>query len=676
MRGVQIAVVLAGASSVQVQGNPIAKVIELLQGLKGKVVKEGETEQATYEEFAKWCRDISKEKQREVSDAQTELEELSATIEKASSAIETHTSSIGELSEGISKDEADLKAAEKVRKAEHEEFTKTDVELAEVVSSLERAIDVLGRSLKGSLLQTAAKNPEVRKVILGLNAVMSAMSVDQADKKQLSALVQAGEDAGQAPEAAAYETHEGSNTIMDVLNDLLEKAETQRSGGQKAEREAAHNFALLKQSLTDSIATQNKELKRAKKGKSANEEVKATATGDLENTRKELAEDQKTLSDAHASCEEKADEWNASMQSRAHEIEAIEGAVKILEESTGGGQGKAYGFVQTRSGEEVRGQANPRHSTYVDTVESLMAVGKKFRDREIAMLAVRARAAASSSADPFAKIKGLIVDMIDRLEKDAAAEADHKAFCDKEYAKSEMKKDDTQSDIDSLSAKIGKAQARIARLKREVSTLSEELRSIAQDQAEATKLRQEQHASFLEAEKDYSDGLEGLAKALKILRDYFASSSLLQTNAPKSEGAASSIIGILEVAQSDFGKLLAEARETESTAEADYEKMTEENKIATKTKKLDVKYKGEEITELKHSLSEDQNDESGKQEELDAVMDYITQLNDQCVAKVEPYEERKRRREQEIEGLKNALDILEGDAVPGFLAVKRSVRKH
>merc|ERR550537_1340718 len=147
----------------------------------------------------------------------------------------------------------------------------------------------------------------------------------------------------------------------------------------------------------------------------------------------------------------------------------------------------------------------------------------------------------------------------------------------------------------------------------------------------------------------------------KLRRKYYAKgASLMQVS--KAEGAASGIIGMLEVVESDFSKGLAEMIAIEEQAAAEYEKQTKENEIAKVTKEQDVKYKTKEAKGLDKAVAEHTADREGLQTELDAVLDYWEKITEQCIAKPEPYEERKKRREAEIAGLKEALAILEGEA--------------
>merc|ERR1719424_493705 len=87
------------------------------------------------------------------------------------------------------------------------------------------------------------------------------------------------------------------------------------------------------------------------------------------------------------------------------------------------------------------------------------------------------------------------------------------------------------------------------------------------------------------------------------------------------------------------------------------------NKVANTSKKQDVKYKTKESAGLAKSTTEASSDREGVQAELDALVEYLAKLDKMCIAKAEPYAERKRRREQELAGLKQALEILEGEAV-------------
>eukprot|EP00493_Phyllostaurus_siculus_P005074 UN05104 len=117
-----------------------------------------------------------------------------------------------------------------------------------------------------------------------------------------------------APAAATYRTH--STGILDVLEDLKEKAEEQLSGLRKSEMTAKNNFAMLKQSLEDQMAADNKDLADEKAAKAGSQEAKATAEGDLSATVKDLDDSKNSLQSTSSSCMQTAADHEATVKSR------------------------------------------------------------------------------------------------------------------------------------------------------------------------------------------------------------------------------------------------------------------------------------------------------------------------------------------------------------------------
>merc|ERR1719384_2046599 len=269
------------------------------------------------------------------------------------------------------------------------------------------------------------------------------------------------------------------------------------------------------------------------------------------------------------------------------------------------------------------------------------------------------RSSSETGDDPFAKVKGLIADMIAKLEAEAEADATHKAYCDKELAETNEKKADKEAEIEKLSTKIDQMSARSAQLKQEVAALQKALAELAATQAEMNKLRKEEHDVFVSEKADLEQGLEGVKLALKILREYYAKEDKAHAAAV---GASDSIIGLLEVVESDFTRTLAEIIATEQSAVAAYTQQTKDNQIETAAKSQDVKYKSQESANLDAAVAQASADRSSIQTELDAVNEYLASLKKQCTAVPETYAQREQRRAAEIAGLKQALAILSGEA--------------
>merc|ERR1719471_2139556 len=230
-------------------------------------------------------------------------------------------------------------------------------------------------------------------------------------------------------------------------------------------------------------------------------------------------------------------------------------------------------------------------------------------------------------------------------------------------------------DVAKLSAKIDQASSKSVALSEDIKQLEAELAALMKSQSEMDKIRQEENADFVTAKSDLEQGLKGVRQALTVLRDYYAEDEAFvqQPAMPeqhvKATGAGTSIIGILEVVESDFAKNLAKEQSQEDDAAAEYAEMTQENKVTKTMKDQDLKYKTKEVKGLKKAIADLSSDRETLSTELSAVNEYFGKLKDRCVAKPETYEVRKARREAEINGLKTGLNILQSETA--FLQRKR-----
>jgi hypothetical protein len=112
------------AASSQDQTNPLAKVLDLVDELSAKIVKEGEVEQKAYDEYLQWCQNAVQETGFAIETATKEKGELEAKLVEVAAEIETSTSKIEELAAAIATNEADLSSATSIREKEAAEFAK------------------------------------------------------------------------------------------------------------------------------------------------------------------------------------------------------------------------------------------------------------------------------------------------------------------------------------------------------------------------------------------------------------------------------------------------------------------------------------------------------------------------------------------------------------------------
>jgi len=665
MKSVLVATLLTGAAAADTQADPIGQVVALLADLSAKVVKEGEAAQGAYEEYFNWCDDVTKDKFNDLSTLNAQKGKLEATIEELTSTIDVSDAKVKALVAAIAANGKDLAAATKIRNDEASVFAKNDAELMDVVDTVARAITKLAASAGSASFAQVSDSKGLAVTLQSLSVVMEAASFSNTDKQKLVALVQSHQESDDddselgAPAAATYEKKSGS--IVDILEDMKDKAETQLSDLRKAEQTAKFNFEKLKGAIDDQVANDNSDMADTQKAMAAASEGKATSEGDLEVTVADIKSTSASLATTQKDCMTVATDHEKAVRAMNEELRVLAEAAKIIKEATGA-------LLQTTSFLQTNQQVA------VQNVQSKIAkfvrnLAKEQKSGSLAQLASRIIAMSRSGdrSDPFVKIRGMIEEMISKLEEQMGSEAQEKAYCDEEMSKTEAKKADLEAYVDKLTNHIDKSSARSAELKEQVTTLQEELAALAKEQATMDKVRQDSHATFVEEKAVLEKGLAGIRKGTQILKDHFGAASFVQqpaqpVGAGGDVGAGGSIISILEVAESDMALELVTVETQEAEAASAYEETTQANKMTTLAKQQDVKYKTQEAAGLDKDITEVSNDRATSSTELVEVNGYYTKLTGRCVAKPQPYEERKAAREAEINGLKEALNVLENEA--------------
>jgi len=377
---------------------------------------------------------------------------------------------------------------------------------------------------------------------------------------------------------------------------------------------------------------------------------------------------------------------------RSEEIAAIGKAMEILQGDDVSGAPSFIELSQATAFTQLRGQTTA-HGIRGRVRDFVASEGRRLKSRSLALLAQKI------TADPFAKVKGMIDSMITRLLNEANEDAQQEGFCDKEIGKSKVTRNKLSEDIDALNAAVEDGKATIMTLTQEIATLTQEVADLDKSREEATKMRTEEKAANKATVEDSEAAQKAVAAATAVLKDFYAKASMatgllqlgasrprmgtdewdalanpnfkgtidkghkegMQTFGKKFTGQqdqAGGVMAMLEVILSDFENEQAETEAAEAKAQETYDDFMTESKRtkATKMKKIEMDEADKAAAESK--LQEDTKDLKGTQDELIAADRYYEKLVPQCIDQGQTFEERTAARESEIASLKQALKIL------------------
>jgi len=688
--------------------SPIAKIVQMLNDMQAKGKKEKQDEQVRFASYSQFCKSTAEEKASSIASGKEAIEQLTAAVAKAEADASVLGKEVTEHEADVVTYKEELKKATEERKKEKAAFNVAHKEYTDSIDSVERALAHLEKNLPGAaasfaqsssvfaLLQTNGQvmPQRTRKVLMSF---LQIHDPDMARKAREALLQEAAEEGVDVapPAVATYESSSGG--IVEMIEELGSKFEDERMELEKREANAKNAFLMMSKDLTGSISEAEMMIASKKSTKGTRLEDAAAAKGDLADTESAVAEDTKFLADLNSECEQKTFDYEQRQIVRTGEIEAIGKAIEIMsspEVASGAthtmlmqqilfGRPAPVSLAQLRSTDQSSKQQ--------DVAAFLQQRSKMLNSRLLSLMANRA------SADPFKKVKKMIQDMISKLMEEANEAADHKAFCDAEMSTNKQTRDSKATEAEGLKADIEGLTADIAKLAEEITDLASQIAAIDESVAKATADREAEKAKNTATIADSETAYAAVTQAITILKEFYEKAatpveqpapikgpikwdpraiqlmSFIQTGsanqgrqpgAPEMEEgsytgmANGGVLGLMEVCQSDFEKVISETSATEADSAKIYDEFMADSDQDKAVKGADQKHKITAKSGKESKLTTAKKDLRITEEELAAAMAYYEKLKPSCEEKVMSYEEKVAQRKAEIESLKEALEIL------------------
>jgi len=688
--------------------SPIQKVLAMMKDMLEKAKTEKGDEVAAFAQFKQLCDSQRGEKERSIEDAKASIEQLKADGQKAESDAASLSKDIQGLSTGIDQFQADMKRANAIRDKDRADYQAEHDEYSASISSTEKAAMVIQQEGSASSLlqlQSLRELSSSKHLITRHSAARSMiMSFLQRPQSEVSMMQASLQQAASAPEARAFESSSGS--ILNMVEKLGEKFSEERAQLEKDEGHEVYNHQMAIQELTNQVdaATKARDMKMSQKAQK--EQGKNDADGERSNTQATLDEDSKFLSDTNSECALKSTDFETKQVLRAGEITAIKKAMEIMGSDNVAGAGSkhlpgmiqedATSLAQLRSGSaekrtfsELSAKAQSRAQRQSKVAAFLAVRAHQTRSRVLSLISLKV------SSDPFKKVTQMIKDMITKLMEEANEEAEHKGFCDTEMGTNKLTRDAKTEESETLHAQIDELGAAVAKLSDESAELSAAVAELDAAVGQATKLRQAEKAKNKATIAEAKVAQEAVASAVAVLREFYEKGSFTQTSSAvvsssfdsdfaaraslliQSEASgqaeaddsapvtqdSSGVVGMLEVIESDFARLDAETGAAETDAERIHRAFINDSEQDKSVKSADLDFKQDSQQEKSSALLQAQHDLKGTTAELQAAMAYFEKLKPSCVDAEVSYEDRVQQRKDEIESLKEALDILSGEGI-------------
>jgi len=658
-------------ASEEAKNRPVTKVINLLKDMITQMEKEAEEDEEVYEQMGCWCTTNDKLKTKSIADAEQSISDLTVAIEGFTAASARLNTEIPNLEGEVAKNEEALDKATAMRKKELAEFNAEEKDTIQTVASLKSAIVALSKHHEAAVFLQEGTTATFMQRTQMWSTLKHQLHKHEDFVKSMFTPRQR-EAVYSFVHTATEENAPASGEIFGMLKQMKESFETNLANSQKEETQSQKDYEDLKKAKTEEIAAATDLIGTKTQELAAADEKNAQSKESLEDTQNVLAADTKFLSNLKEQCASMDAEYEERVKLRQQEIQACSKALAFLSSDEAHELfSRTLGFMQMRS--TVKSTRRNQVS------KMLMAAAHKYKDQQLYALAV------STRIDAFTEVKKDIQEMIDTLIKEKEDEIKKKDFCIEELNTNEAETEAKTRDKGDLEAKIADLTSSIDTLGKEIETLKAEVTDLGVQLKRAGEDREKENKDFQIVVADQRATTKLLTAALGILKGFYEKAALAQIKAtvklhgghhqePPASFAkqepnkqSGGVMGMMEGIIGEAKSMEAEAIRGESDAQVAYETFVKDTNDSITEKTKDITNKSDMKAKAESDKVEKGAEAEAVMSDLESLASENADLHKSCDFTLKNFDLRQGARDDEIEALKQCLNIFSGAKFSAFL---------
>jgi len=653
---------LLSVDEAQLKERPVSKVISILKDMLKTMEKEQEEDEEIYDKLACWCATNDREKTKAIEEAEARIASLEASIEEDTAASAQLNTEIKNTEQEVAKNQKALDEATAIREKELAEFNEEEKEMLQALSALKQAVTVLAKHHGGAASAFLQVPPSH---MIGVATTLQHLTEKHAEllrgvlthseRRAVASFVQFANKEGYAPQ---------SGEIFGILQQMKETFEKDLGETQKSEAANQKAYEEVKAAKLEQIAAGQAMVDKKTQELADTDERLAHSRQDIEDTKNSLSADERFLMDLKERCKMTDSEWETRQKTRALEMEAVSKALAILSSD------EVHNLFTRTFNPSLAQLKSGAHSGRREQASLLLSrAASKLHSPRLSNLALRVK------LDAFTRVKKAIDDMVAALLEEKAAEIKHKDFCVKELDENQMETEKKEREKQELEALIDTLESTIKDLTDALDTLKAEIADLTKQIKMAGEDREKENMEFQKVLADQRETQKVLAAAQAALAAFYGEAKLLQQGpAPpadfdeyKKSASSAGVMDLIKNIIADAKAMEDETTRDEEDAQKAYEDFVLASNDSIEAKKREITAKSAEKAKAEGELVEAKTNKGKVMTELEQLSNMNAQLHSSCDFILKNFELRQTARDEEVQALRQAKDILSGSHFGEFL---------